>query len=104
MLKRDEVTGERRKLPNEELTDLYSSQNIIRVMKSRRMRWAPHVACMGKRRRAYRVLVEKPKGKGPLGRTRRRWEDNIKMDIQEVGRGEWNLLIWLRIGTGCEHF
>jgi len=87
MLKRNEVTGEWRKLRNEEFTDLFSSLNIIRVMKSGRMRWAPHVACMGKRRRAYRVLVGKPKGDKPLGRTRRKWEDNIKMDIQEVGRG-----------------
>ena len=88
MLKRNEVTGEWRKLRNEELTDLYSSLNIIRVMKSRRMRWAAHVACMVKRRRAYRGLVGKPKGKRQIGRTRRRWEDNIKMDVQEVGRGD----------------
>jgi hypothetical protein len=87
MLKRDEITGEWRKLLNEELTDMYSSPNIIRMMKSRRMRWAPHVACMGKKRRAYGVFVGKPKGKRPLGRARRRWDDNMKMDIQEMGRG-----------------
>ena len=84
--KRDEVTGEWRKLPNEELNDLYSP-NIVGVMKSRRMRWAGHVARMGGRRGAYRVLVGKPEGKRPLGRPRRRWEVNIKMDLQEVGCG-----------------
>jgi hypothetical protein len=84
--KRDEVTGECRKLHNEELIDLYSS-NIVRVTKQRRMRWAGHVARMGERRGLYRVLVGKPDGKRPLGRPRRRWEDNIKMDLQEVGCG-----------------
>jgi hypothetical protein len=83
--KRDEVTGEWRRLHNEELYDLYSSPNIIRVIKSRRMRWAGHVACMGEGRGAYRVLVGRPEGRRPLGRNRRRWEDNIKMDLQEVG-------------------
>jgi hypothetical protein len=87
MLKRDEVTGEWRKLRNDKLNDLYSSPNIIQMMKSRRMRWASHVACRGRRRRAYRVLVGKPKGKTLLGRTRRRWQDTIKMDIQKLGRG-----------------
>jgi hypothetical protein len=82
--KRDEITGEWRKLNNEELDDLYSSPNIIRVIKSRRMRWAGHVARVGERRGAYRVLLGKPEGKRQLGRPRRRWEDNIKMDLQEV--------------------
>ena len=86
-LKRVEVTGEWRKLHNEEPNDLYSSPNIVRVIKSRRMRWAGHVACMGKRRGVYRVLVGKPEGKRQLGRSVRRWEDNIKMDLQEVGCG-----------------
>jgi hypothetical protein len=86
--KRDEVTGERRKLHNEELRDLYSSQSIIRIIKSRRMRWAGHVALMGEKRNAYRLLVGKPKGKRPLGRPRRRWVDNIKMDLGEVGCGD----------------
>jgi len=87
--KRVEVTGEWRKLHNEELNDLYSSPNMVRVIKSRRMRWAGHVACMGERRGAYGVLVGKPDGKRPLGRPRRRWEDNIKMDLQEVRWGAW---------------
>jgi len=83
--KRDEVTGEWRKLHNEELSDLYSLPNIVRVVKSRRMRCVGHVARMGERRGVCRVLVGKPEGKRPLGRPRRRWEDNIKMDLQEVG-------------------
>ena len=89
--KRDEVTGEWKKLHNEELTDLYSLPNIVRVVKSRRMRWAGHVARMGERRGVHRVLVGKPEGKIPLGRLRRRWEDNIKMDLQEMGGtcGDW---------------
>ena len=81
----DEVRGELRKLHNEELNDLYSSPNIGPEIKSRRMRWADHVACMGERRGAYRVLVGKSEEKRPLGRPRCRWENNIKMDIQEVG-------------------
>jgi len=85
--KRDEVTGEWRKLHNEELNDLYCSPNIVRVIKWRRMRWAGNVARMGERRGVYRVLVRKPEGKRTLGRPRRRWEDNIKMDLQEVGCG-----------------
>ena len=88
--KRDEVTGEWRKLHNEGINDLYSSSNIVRVIKSR-VRWAGHVARMGERRDEYRVLVGKPAGKRPLGRPRHRWEDNIKTDFQEVGCGgmEW---------------
>ena len=85
--RRDEVTGEWRKLRNEERNDLYSSSNIVRMIKSRRMRWARYVARMGERRGVYRVLVGKPEGKRPLGRPRRRWEDNIKTDLQEVGCG-----------------
>jgi len=85
--KRDEGTWELRKLHNDVLNDLYCSPNIVRVMKSRRMRWAGHVAGMGERRGVYRVLVGKPEGKRPLGRAGRRWEDNIKMDLQEVGWG-----------------
>jgi hypothetical protein len=85
--KRDEVTGEWRKLRKEDLNDLYFSPNIVWVIKSRRMRWAVHVARIGERRDVYRVLVGKPEGKRPMGRPRRRWEDNIKMDLQEVGCG-----------------
>jgi hypothetical protein len=75
------------KLTNEELSDLYSLPNIVRVVKWRRMRWAGHVARMGMGRGVYRVLVGKPEGKRPLGRPRRRWEENIKKDLQEVGGG-----------------
>jgi hypothetical protein len=90
--KRDEVTGEWRRLHNEELNNLYSSPNIIRVIKSRRMRWVGHVARMGEGSDAYRVLVGKPEGRRPLGRSRRKWEDNIKMDLQEVG---WGGIDWI---------
>jgi hypothetical protein len=75
------VTGEWRKLHNEELNDLYSLPNIVRVVKSRRMRWAGHVARMWEARGMHRVFVRKREGKRPLGRTRRKWEDNIKMDV-----------------------
>jgi len=90
---RDEVTREWRKL-HEELNDPYSSPNIVRVIKSRRMRWARHVARTGERRGVYRVLVGKPEGKRPFGRPRRRWEDNIKMDLQEVGCG---VMDWIEL-------
>jgi hypothetical protein len=86
--KRDEVTGEWRELHNEELRDLYSSPSIIRIIKSRRMRWAGHVAQMGEKRNEYRSLVGKPEGKRPLGRPRRRWVDNIRMELGEVGWGD----------------
>ena len=79
--RRDEVTGEWRRLHNEELNDLYSSPNIVRVIKSRRMRWAGHVARMGEQRGVYRVLVGKPEGMRPLVRPRRRWMDKIRMDL-----------------------
>jgi hypothetical protein len=89
--KRDEVTGEWRKLHNEELNNLYSLPNIVQVVKSRRMRWAGHVAHMGEGRGVLRVLVGKPEERRPLGRPRHRWEDNIKMDLQEMGVacGDW---------------
>ena len=86
---RGELTGEWRKLHNEELNDLYSSPNIIWVIKLRIMRLAWHVALMGARRGAYRFLVGKHEGKRSLGRPRHRWEDNIKMDLQDVGWGAW---------------
>ena len=82
--KRDEITGERRKLHNSELYALYSSPNIIRSLKSGRLTWAGHVARMEQSRNAYRVLVRKPEGKRPLGRPRQ-WEDNIKMDLRKLG-------------------
>jgi hypothetical protein len=97
------VTGEWRKLHNEELRDLYSSPSIIRKIKSRRMKWAGHVARMGEKRNTYRLLVGKPEGRRPLGRPRHRWVDNIRMDLGEVGWGVmWTGLVWLRIGTGGE--
>jgi hypothetical protein len=86
--KRDEVTGDWRKLHNKELHDLESSPSIIRIIKSRWMRWAGHVARMGKKRKAYRLLVGKPEGKRPLGRPWRRWVDNIRIDLGEVGWGD----------------
>ena len=88
--KRDEVAGYWRKLHNENFNDLYSSPNSFRVIKSRRMRWAGHVACLGERKGVYRVLVGKPEGKRPLERPRHRWENNIKMDLREVGCGVKN--------------
>jgi hypothetical protein len=87
--KRDEVTGEWRKLHNEELHNLYSFSNIIRQVRSRRMRWAGHVSCMGKERKVYKVLVGKPEGKGPFRRPKHRWEGGIKMDLGEIDWGEW---------------
>jgi hypothetical protein len=85
--RRDEVTGEWRKLHNEELNDLYYSPNIVGVIKWRRMRWTGHVVCTGERKGVHRVLVGKPEEKRPLERPRGRWEDNIKMDLHEVGCG-----------------
>ena len=90
--KRDAVTGEWRKLHNEELSDLFSLPNIVRVVKSRIMRLTRHVARMGEGRGVHRVRVWKPEGKRPLGRPRHRWEDNIKMDLQEVGEGCGDLM------------
>jgi hypothetical protein len=82
--KRDGVTGRWRKLHNSELHNLYSSPSIIRIIKSRRMRWAGHAARIGEKRRVYRLLVGKPEGQGPLGRPRRRRIDNIKMELLEI--------------------
>jgi hypothetical protein len=90
--KRDEVTGEWRKLHNEELHDLYSSPTSIRIMKAKRMRWAGHVARMGEKRNTYRLLLGNTEGKRPLGRPRRRWFNNIRMDLVEVGLGDVDLI------------
>jgi len=97
---RDEGIGECRQLHNEELNDLCSPPNIIWVIKSRRMRWEVHVAHMEKRRGVYRVLEGKPEGKGTLGRSGRRREDNIKRDLQEFGCVTWTGMLWLWTGTG----
>ena len=98
--KRDGVAGEWIKLLNEELNDLYSSPSIVRLVKSRRMRWAGHVACVEEGRGVHKVLVGKPEGKRTLGRPRHRWEHNIKMDLQGMRCGVWTGLSWHRIGTG----
>jgi hypothetical protein len=99
--KRDEVTGEWRKLHNEELNDLYPLPNIVRVVKSRQMRWSGHVARMGVKRGVQRVLVGKPEGKGPLGRPRRRREDNIKMELQKVVGGHEN---WMKLAQDWDRW
>jgi hypothetical protein len=102
---RDEITGEWRKLHSGDLHNLYTSPDIIRQIKSRRMRWAGHVACMREGRNAYRVFVGKPEGKRPLERPRHRWDNGIKMDLGEVGWGVWSGFTWLRIGPlagSCE--
>jgi hypothetical protein len=95
--KRDEVTGEWRKVHHEELRDLYSSPSIIRIIKSRRMRWASQVARMGEKRNACRLLVGKPQGNRPLGRPRRKWVVNIRMDLGEVG---WGDVDWIGLAQG----
>ena len=96
--KQDEVTGEWRKPHSEGLNDLYSPPNIVRVIKSR-MRWAGNVARMGEMRGVYRVLVGKPEGKRSLGRTRRRWEDNSKMDLQEMECGGMD---WIELAQNTD--
>jgi hypothetical protein len=90
--------GDWRKLHNEELHNLYASPNIIRMFKSRRMRWAWHVVRREEMRNAYRILAGKTEGKKPLGRPRRRWVDSIKIDLRPDGM-VWTRSIWLRIGT-----
>jgi hypothetical protein len=90
--KRDEIRG--RKVHNEELHNLYTSPDIIKMTKSMRMRWVGHVACMGERLNAYRVLVGKPEGKTPLGGLRCRWEGNVEMDIRDIG---WGGTVWINL-------
>jgi hypothetical protein len=90
--RRDGVTEGWRKLRNEELHDLYSSPSVVRIIKSRRMRWAVHVARMREKTNVYRLLVGKPEGKRPPGRPRRRWIDNIKMDLLDIGV---NVVDWI---------
>jgi len=101
--RRDKVTGKWRKLHNEELNDLYSSPNIVRVIKSRRMRWAGHVVRMSEERVVYRVLLGKSEGRRPLGRPRNRWVDNIRMDLRRWDVCIWTGLGWPRKETGCGH-
>jgi hypothetical protein len=97
--KRDEVMGRWRKLQHEKFHSFYSSPNITRVIKSRRVRWAGYTACMGKIRNAYTIFMGKLEGKRPLRRPGRKWEDNIKMDLRETGFGVWIGFIWLSIRT-----
>jgi hypothetical protein len=99
--KRDEVTGEWRKLHNKELHNLYSSPDIIRQVKSRRMRWAGHVARMGEERKLYKVLVGKPEGKRPLERPRCRWGNGIRMDLREIGLGGVD---WIRLSQDSDQW
>jgi hypothetical protein len=99
--KRDEVTGEQRKLHNGELHNLYLPPDIIRQIKSRRMRWAEHVARMGGRRNVYRVLVGKPEGKRQLERPRHRWEDGLKMELREIG---WRYVEWIKLAQDRDHW
>jgi len=99
--KRNEVRVEWRKLHNEELNDLYCSPNMVRVIKSRIIRCAGHVARMGEKRDVYRVLVGKPEGKRPLGRPRCRWEDNIKMDLQDV---ECEGMYWIELAQNRDRW
>jgi hypothetical protein len=97
-LKRGEVIGGWRKLHNH---NLCSSPSVIRMMKSRRVRWAGHVARMGAKRNAYRILVGNPERKRPLGRPRRRWVDNIKTDLREIG---WNGMDWIDLAQDMDHW
>jgi hypothetical protein len=98
--KGDEVTGEWRKLQKGELHNLYSSPNIIRQIKSTRMRWASHVARAGEERKLYEVSVGKPETKSPLGRLRRRWEDGIRLDLRDIFWPVWSGFTWFKVRTG----
>jgi hypothetical protein len=100
-LKGDDAAGEWRKLRNEELHDLYSSPSIIIIIKSMRVRWAGHVARMGEKRNMYRLLVGKPEGRRPLGRPRRRWVDNVRMGLLELG---WGDMDWIGVVQGRDRW
>jgi hypothetical protein len=100
-LREEEVAGGWRRLHNEELHNLYTSPNVIRVIKSRRMRWLEHVARIGEMRNAYNFLFGKPKGKRPLGRPERGWEDNIRIDLREVG---WEGVDWIHLAQDRNHW
>jgi hypothetical protein len=100
--KRNEVTEEWRKLHNAELHNLYSSPDIIRQIKSRRMRWARHVACMGEERKVYKALVGQPEERRQLGRARRRWEDRIRMDLRETDLGGG--VDWIRLAQNRDRW
>jgi hypothetical protein len=95
------VIGGWRKLHNEELHNLYSSPSIIRIIKSRNMKWAGHVARMGEKTKSYRILVGKPEGKRPLGRPRRKREENIRMDLREIG---WGGMDWIDLAQDREQW
>jgi hypothetical protein len=95
------VIGGWRKLHNEELHNMYCSPSIIRMMKSRRMKWVGHVARMGEKRNAYRILVGEPEGERPLGRPRRRWENNIRMGLRKIGRGGMD---WIEEAQDTDHW
>jgi hypothetical protein len=99
--KRDKVIGDWRKLHNEELRNLYSSPSIIRMIKSRRMRWEGHIARMEEKINAYGILVGEPEGERPLGRPRRRWEDNIRIDLIEIG---WGGMDWIGLAQDTDRW
>jgi hypothetical protein len=99
--KKNEIVGSWRKLHNVELHNLYSSPSIIRMIKSRRMKWAGHIARMVEKRNEYRILVGNPEGKRPLGRPRRRWMDNIKMDLRVIG---WDGMDWTVVAQDREQW
>jgi hypothetical protein len=98
--KRDEIIGISKKLPNEDVHSVYYSSYIIRMIKSMTMRWAGHVACMGEKKNAYRILVGKPERKRPLGRPLYRWEDNIKIDLREI----WGGMDWINLAQDMDRW